>query len=62
MFFKFNISKSKKKYKPYDVLKAKKINYPELSNEIKYEVAILGDLDIFTDAHVHGVVNITTKI
>ena len=62
MFFKFNISKSKKKYKPYDVLKAKKINYPELSNEIKYEVAILGGLDIFTDAHVQGVVNITTKI
>ncbi|MBQ9313509.1 MAG: HD domain-containing protein [Clostridia bacterium] len=51
-----------KKFKPYDVLKSKKINYNELSNEIKYEVAILGGLDIFTDAHVRGVTNITTKI
>ena len=30
--------------------------------DIKYEVAILGGLDIFTDAHVQGVVDITTKI
>ena len=51
-----------KKYKPYDVLKNKKINYQELSSEIKYEVSILGGLDIFTDAHVQGVVDITTKI
>lgn len=49
-------------FKPYDVLKNKKINYPELSNEIKYEVSILGGLDIFTDAHVRGVTDITTKI
>ena len=51
-----------KKYKPYDVLKAKKINYQELNDDIKCEVAILGGLDIFTDAHVQGVVDITTKI
>ena len=51
-----------KKYKPYDVLKTKKINYPELSQEMKYEVSILGGLDIFTDAHVQGVVDITTRI
>lgn len=51
-----------KKFKPYDVLKNKKINYPELSNEVKYEVSILGGLDIFTDAHVRGVTDITTKI
>lgn len=51
-----------RKYKPYDVLKNRKINYPELSSEIKYEVAILGGLDIFTDAHVQGVVDVTTKI
>ena len=51
-----------KKYKPYDVLKSKKISYPELSADVKCEVAILGGLDIFTDAHVQGVVNITTKI
>ena len=50
------------KFKPYDILKAKKINYPELSNEVKYEVSILGGLDIFTDAHVRGVTDITTKI
>lgn len=51
-----------KNYRPYDILKSKKINYNELSNEIKYEVAILGGLDIFTDAHVRGVTDITTKI
>jgi len=51
-----------KKYKPYDVFKSKKINYTELSNEMKYEVSILGGLDIFTDAHVRGVTDITTKI
>ena len=51
-----------KRFKPYDVLKNKKINYPELSNEVKYEVSILGGLDIFTDAHVSGVTDITTKI
>lgn len=48
--------------KQYDFLKAKKINYPELSTDVKCEVAILGGLDIFTDAHVRGVVEITTKI
>ena len=51
-----------KKFKPYDVFKSKKINYTELTNDIKYEVAILGGLDIFTDAHVRGVTDITTKI
>lgn len=51
-----------KKIKAYDVFKNKKINYTELSNEMKYEVAILGGLDIFTDAHVRGVTDITTKI
>lgn len=48
--------------KKYDFLKEKKINYAELSNEIKVEISILGGLDIFTDAHVQGVVDITTKI
>lgn len=51
-----------RRYKTYDVLKTKKINYSELSQDIKCEVAILGGLDIFTDAHVQGVVDITTKI
>ena len=51
-----------KRFKSYDILKNRKINYTELSNEMKYEVAILGGLDIFTDAHVRGVTDITTKI
>lgn len=51
-----------RKIKHYDVLKSNKINYQELSADVKCEVAILGGLDIFTDAHVQGVTNITTKI
>ncbi len=51
-----------KKYKHYDALQNQKINYQELSQDIKYEVSILGGLDIFTDAHVQGVVDTTTKI
>lgn len=49
-------------FKEIDVFKSKKINYQELSQEVKCEVAILGGLDIFTDTHVMGVVDITTKI
>ncbi len=51
-----------RKFKRYDVLKSNKINYQELSADMQCEVAILGGLDIFTDAHVQGVTNITTKI
>lgn len=46
----------------YDFFNNRKINYVELDDEIKAEIGILGGLDIFTDAHVKGVVNITTKI
>lgn len=48
--------------KKYDFFKKKKINYSELDDEIKVEIAILGGLDIFTDAHVQGVVDTTIKI
>ena len=50
------------KMKKINILDRKKINYSELDDELKVEIAILGGLDIFTDAHVQGVVNITTKI
>ena len=50
------------KKKKYDFFKRKKLNYTELDNEIKVEIAILGGLDIFTDAHVQGVVDTTAKI
>lgn len=48
--------------KKINILDRKKINYSELDEELKVEIAILGGLDIFTDAHVQGVVNTTTKI
>ncbi|MBR4110714.1 MAG: HD domain-containing protein [Clostridia bacterium] len=50
------------KSRKYDFFKKKKLNYSELDNEIKIEIAILGGLDIFTDAHVKGVVDATAKI
>lgn len=50
------------KNKKYDFFKRKKLNYRELDDEIKVEIAILGGLDIFTDAHVQGVVDTTIKI
>jgi len=48
--------------KKINILDRKKINYSELDAELKVEIAVLGGLDIFTDAHVQGVVNTTTKI
>lgn len=49
-------------FKKIDVLASKRINKRELSEEIRSEIDVLGGLDIFTDAHVQGVVKITTKI
>ncbi len=46
----------------YDFYGNKKIDYIELSDEIKAEVGVLGGLDIFTDAHVKGVTDITYRI
>lgn len=51
-----------KKLNKIDVLGSKKINVQELSQEIRCEIDVLGGLDIFTDAHVQGVVKVTTKI
>ena len=48
--------------KKYDFFANKKINYTELADEIKAEVGVLGGLDIFTNAHVLGVADITYKI
>lgn len=48
--------------KKINILDRKKINYSELDEELKVEIAVLGGLDIFTNAHVQGVVNNTTKI
>ena len=51
-----------KKLKRIDILGSKKINLQDLSDEIRLEIDVLGGLDIFTDAHVQGVVKTTTKI
>lgn len=45
-----------------DILSGNRINIQDLSDEIRSEIEILGGLDIFTDAHVQGVVKTTTKI
>lgn len=51
-----------KLFKQVDVLNSTKISEAELSNEISLEIAVLKGLDIFTNAHVQGVVKITTKM
>jgi len=51
-----------KNFKKVDVLASNRINKQELSDEIRSEIDILGGLDIFTDAHVQGVVKVTTRI
>ena len=51
-----------KKLRKLDVLGNKRISIQELSEEIRCEIDVLGGLDIFTDAHVQGVVRTTTKI
>lgn len=48
--------------KKVDIFDRKRIDYSELDKELKVEISILGGLDIFTNAHVLGVVNATTKI
>ena len=48
--------------KKINVLDRKRINYTEIDKELKVELAILGGLDIFTNAHVLGVANNTQKI
>lgn len=50
------------KNQKYDFFKREKISFAELDDEIKIEIAVLGGLDIFTDAHIQGVVEITAQI
>lgn len=51
-----------RKLKKIDVLGINKISKQDLSEEIRCEIDVLGGLDIFTDAHVQGVVKTTTGI
>lgn len=51
-----------RKLNKIDVLGNRKISRQDLSEEIRCEIDVLGGLDIFTDAHVQGVVKITTRI
>ena len=50
------------KSKKINILDRNKVNYSELDKELKVELAILGGLDIFTNAHVLGVAENTHKI
>ena len=52
----------RKAFKALDILGNTKINEAELSNEINLEIAVLKGLDIFTSAHVQGVVKMTTAM
>ncbi len=49
----------KKRFSEMDVLSATRINESELLSEINVEISVLKGLDIFTNAHVLGVVKIT---
>lgn len=51
-----------KKPKKIDVLSQNSVNFAEIDKEIKIEIATLGSLDIFTNAHILGVVKYTTMI
>ena len=50
------------KLRKTNVLDRKGVNYAELDKELKVELAVLGGLDIFTNAHVLGVAANTQKI
>lgn len=52
----------KRAFKTMDILGSTKINEAELSNEINLEIAVLKGLDIFTSAHVQGVVKMTSAM
>ena len=49
----------KKRFIEMDVLGANRINEADLLNEINLEISVLKGLDIFTNAHVLGVVKVT---
>ena len=48
--------------KQFDVLTSTRINESELLNEVNVEISVLKGLDIFTNAHVQGVVKTTLAI
>ena len=50
------------KKRKVDVLGSNKISKQSLSDDLRAAVEVLGGLDIFTDAHVLGVTNTTTRI
>lgn len=52
----------KRTFKALDILGSNRINEAQLSSEINLEIAALKGLDIFTSAHVQGVVKKTTAI
>ena len=45
-----------------NIFERSKISYAEIDKELKVELSVLGGLDIFTNAHVLGVANNTSKI
>ena len=45
--------------KTLDILNATRINESELLREVNIEISLLKGLDIFTNAHVQGVVKVT---
>ena len=49
----------RKPFKQIDVLNSTRINEAELLSEVNIEISVLKGLDIFTNAHVQGVVKIT---
>jgi HD-GYP domain-containing protein (c-di-GMP phosphodiesterase class II) len=51
-----------KKPKKIDILGENSLNFAEIDKEIKVEISTLGSLDIFTNAHILGVVKYTTMI
>lgn len=51
-----------RKFVKTDILNSNTISTSELNNEIKLEISVLSSLDIFTNAHVQGVVKTTTAM
>ena len=49
----------KKTFKQIDILNSTRINEAELLSEVNIEISVLKGLDIFTNAHVQGVVKTT---
>lgn len=52
-------TKMRKSFKEIDILNSNRINEAELLSEVNVEISVLKGLDIFTNAHVQGVVKTT---